>query len=334
MVRFLIRLLQDLELEKPVRIAADAVLRTYGKVRARSGYDMRDTIVIASTGRGGSTWLTEIVATLPGYTVLWEPLHLGNNPECEEYGFGWQNYIPPGTEAPRRREYLRRILTGANLSTSILTSLEFRPLRLLRPGGGYIAKFVNVNMMLPWLMETFPVSGVLMIRHPCAVVASQMRHGAWDHVAKDNMTVPEGLFEEHGHLESVFSDIQTQEEVLAFEWAVQTYIPLSSSRPHPWFLTTYEELVSNGQTVLADLFGALGRSIPDGAYEQLYTPSATASTELDEKAAYEQLRAWRDDLSAEQIDQILGVAHAVGVTAYDETVRPDYDALISMTDRA
>ena len=309
---------------------ADAALETYGKARARSGYDVKDTIVIASTGRGGSTWLTEIVATLPGYTVLWEPLHLGNNPECEEYGFGWQNFIPHDADAPRRREYLRRLLTGENLSTRVLTSLEFRPFRLLKPGGGYLVKFVNANMMLRWMMETFPVSGILMIRHPCAVVASQLHHGGWEHVTKDNVTVPAGLFERYEHLASVFSDIETQEELLAFEWALQTYVPLSSPRPHPWFLTTYEELISRGASVIEDLFAALGRSVPEGAHDQLRRPSATASSDLNETEAHAQLQVWRDRLSTKQIDRILRVTHAVGVSAYDESLRPDRGALTEM----
>jgi hypothetical protein len=316
-----------------VRPVADAALRTYGAVRANTTYNIQDTIVVASTGRGGSTWLTEILATLPGYTVIWEPLHLGNNPTCKRHGFDWQNYVPRKDQAPRRYAYLQKLLTGENLSTQILTSLEFRPIRLLQPSGGYLVKFVNANMMLPWITDKFPVSTVLMIRHPCGVVASQLRHGAWEHVTKENMTVPEGLFDRYEHLSDVYSDIQTREEVLAFEWALQTYIPLSSSRPHPWFLITYEELVTNGASVIDDLFGALDRSVPKKAHNQLRAPSATASSELNETEAHAQLRTWRDHLSTNQVDQILGVAHAVGVTVYDETLRPNHGAIASMADR-
>lgn len=329
MIRRLVHSIQGSVLEDPVRSVADVGLRAYGKARAHSGYDIEDTIVLASTGRGGSTWLTEIVATLPEYTVLWEPLHLGNNPECEEYGFGWQNYIPRGADAPRRKEYLRRLLTGENLSTNVLTSLEFRPLRLLRPGGGYVAKFVNANMMLRWMMDTFPVSGVLMIRHPCAVVASQLQHGAWSHVTKENITIPEKLFERYDHLPDVFSEIQTHEEILAFEWALQTYVPLSSPRPHPWSLVTYEELVSEGRTTVESLFEALGRPVPGKAYDQLRTPSATASEKLQEKEVHAQLWTWRNRLSSKQIDRILRVAHSVGVMVYDEGLLPNHDRLPS-----
>jgi len=327
------RLVSSSVVDRAVRPAADAALRTYGAVRANTTYDIQDTIVVASTGRGGSTWLTEILATLPGYTVIWEPLHLGNNPACEEHGFDWQNYIPRGAEAPRRRRYLQQLLTGENLSTQILTSLEFRPLRLLQPAGGYLVKFVNANMMLPWITDAFPVSTVLMIRHPCAVVASQIEQGAWDHVTKDTMTVPEALFDRYPHLGNVYEAIETHEEVLAFEWALQTYVPLQADPPQSWFLTTYEDLVVDGPSVVESMFGHLGRPVPEAAYDQLHVPSATSSERLKQQDGTNRLSTWRERLSSKQADQILSVAHEVGVSCYDETLRPDHEALAEMTAR-
>jgi hypothetical protein len=181
-------------------------------------------------------------------------------------------------------------------------------------------------------MDAFPVSGVLMIRHPCAVVASQLQHGAWKHVTKENVTIPEALFERYNHLPEVFSEVQTHEEILAFEWALQTYVPLSSPRPHPWCLVTYEELVSEGRTTLRALFEALGRSVPEKAYAQLHAPSATASGALEETNTHAQLRTWRNRLSTKQIDRILRVAHAVGVPVYDDGLHPNLDRLSSMAE--
>jgi hypothetical protein len=200
----------------------------------------------------------------------------------------------------------------------------------LRPGGGYVAKFVNANMMLRWMMDAFPVSGVLMIRHPCAVVASQLQHGAWEHLTRDNITIPGGLFERYDHLPGIFSEIQTHEEILAFEWALQTYVPLSSPPPHPWFLVTYEELVRKGRTTIRSLFEALGRSVPEKAYARLRTPSATASEALEQTDTHAQLRTWRTRLSTQQIDQILRVVHAVGVPVYDDGLLPNQDRLSAM----
>lgn len=327
------RLVSNSVVDRVVRPVADTALRTYGAVRANTTYDIQETIIVVSTGRGGSTWLTEILATLPGYTVIWEPLHLGNNPECREHGFDWQNYIPRGTEAPRRLAYLQQLLTGENLSTQILTSLEFRPARLLQPTGGYLVKFVNANMMLPWITDTFPVSAVLLIRHPCAVVASQIEQGAWDHVTKENMTVPEELFDDYPHLATVFDKIETHEEVLAFEWALQTCVPLRAAPPQPWCLVTYEDLVVDGPSTVAAIFDYLDRPVPDAAAEQLHVPSATSSDHLEEKDGTDRLNTWRERLSPEQADQILTVAHEVGISCYNETLRPDHEALSALTAR-
>jgi hypothetical protein len=171
-------------------------------------------------------------------------------------------------------------------------------------------------------MEEFPVSGVLMIRHPCGVIASQLNHGAWDHVTKENMKIPPMLFERHPHLSEVFDDIESHEEVLAFEWALQTYIPLNAPRPHPWFLTTYEDLVVNGPSTIEAMFEYLGRGVPEEASDQLNTPSATASSRLKRSDGRDQLRTWRERLTAEQIRRILDVVHEVGVKCYDDSLLP------------
>ena len=311
-------------MKQSIRSAADTVLGVWGDFQA-SRYDIRKTIVIACTGRGGSTWLAEIIATLPGYHMLWEPLHLGNNPECTKYGFGWQNYIPRGTTAPVKRDYIEKILTGEKLSTQITTSLHFHPLRLLRLRG-YVAKFVNANMMLGWMLEEFPVRGILMIRHPCAVVSSQLMHGGWDHVTKENCTIPEGLFVDYPHLADVFDDIHEKEEVLAFGWALQTYVPLRQSEPHPWLLTTYERLVERGEHEVERIFHYLDESPPRRAREKLRERSATASRTFSTDRR-KNLSKWRKRLTKKQVDNILRVTHEVGVEAYTVDLVPDYSSL-------
>lgn len=294
---------------------ADAALRTYGRARSRR-YLIENTIAVASTGRGGSTWLAEIVNTLPGYHMLWEPLHLDNNPACVDHGFMWQNYISPGEEAPAERAYLESILTGAELSTGTLSSLSLQPKRLLRPRG-FTVKFVNANMILGWMLDQFPIRAVLMVRHPCAVVASQLAHSGWDGLTKEILTIPDGLFRDHPHLADVFESLREPEEVLAFEWAVNTYVPLSYPQPYPWFLTTYEWLVEEGSEEVDRLFAYLGEPVPAAAYDHLRKASATVASDSNLSAGRDLLTGWKKRLTPQQIANVLGVTHAAGVTAYD-----------------
>ena len=310
-------------LRKAVYPVANAALRLHGRTRSRS-YPIENTIVVASTGRGGSTWLAEIVNTLPGYHMLWEPLHLKNNPVCQRYGFTWQNYIRPDEEAPVKSRYVRSLLTGAELTTGTLSSLSLQPSRLLWPRG-YTVKFVNANMMLGWMLRRFPVRAVLMVRHPCAVVASQLAHGGWKGLTKDVLTIPAGLLDDYPHLRDVFEDIERPEEVLAFEWSVATLVPLRHPAPHPWLLTTYEWLVEDGHNEVDRLFGHLGEPVPAAAYDHLRKASATVSDESNLAVGRDVLTGWRHRLSPSQVDNVVRVAHDAGVTVYDRAARPHLD---------
>jgi len=158
-----------------LRSLGNRALDAYGAWRARR-YDVENTIVVACTGRGGSTWLAQIIASLPRHHLLWEQLHWRTNPECQEYGFGEPIYLTKERAMPEQERFVRRILTGQTLPSAINSSRYFEPWDLVRVRA-YVAKFVTANMLLPWMVETFGVQAVFMIRHPCAVVASQMAYG-------------------------------------------------------------------------------------------------------------------------------------------------------------
>lgn len=162
---------------------ADYALRLISRRKAKN-YDLRKTRLIVCPGRSGSTWLAELSAQTPGYSIIWEPLHPGNNPVCRNHGFGWQTYLSANAHAPKEKEYLHRILSGKEVSVRTLTSLELDLLDLAQKDGGFVVKMVQGNMILPFVVEHFTVKAVFMMRHPCAVVASQVRHGGWDHITK------------------------------------------------------------------------------------------------------------------------------------------------------
>ena len=55
----------------------------------------------------------------------------------------------------------------------------------------WIVKFCRANRMLPWMVEHLDIRPpIYLLRHPCAVVSSQLRHEAFDYMGstyeKDN----------------------------------------------------------------------------------------------------------------------------------------------------
>jgi len=298
------------------------LLKVYSDLR-KSNYDIRQTIIVASSPRGGSTWLAELISTLPGSQILWEPLHPGNNPICKQFGFTWQNYPSFRFDSSaRQQQYMYDILTGADLSTRLVHPRYFDALQIfyLRR---YIIKFVNANMILSWILELFPVRAILMLRHPCAVVSSQMLHGAWSSITRDSMPtlVPQKLLEDYPYLKPISETLHSLEELLAFFWAIQNLIPLQKRDP-AWLLTTYERMVTHGNEEILRLFNYLDEPIPKTASLQLRKPSSTTKNYSNVAQGRDPLTGWRSNLTAKQIDLILATVHNVGITCYTEDYMP------------
>jgi hypothetical protein len=303
----------------------DKVLNSWGTYNAKT-YDIKNTIVVASSGRGGSTWLAEIIGTLPGYPIIWEPLHLGKNPECKNYGFNWNTYIPVGDRDPIKKNYLNFLLTGTNLSTAKVSSLAFHPIQYLR-FRGFLVKFVNANLILNWMLEQFPIQAILMIRHPCAVIDSQLRHSAWHHVNKNNLTFLEQIAADYPHLTEIFHQIETREEALAFAWVLKTYVPLIQPKSRSLYITTYEDLIDNAEVEVNKIFDFLHKPVPSKAYRQLKIASNTTQNISNVATGKNPLTGWKDNLSATQIENILNIVHRSGIDFYTDDILPDRSRL-------
>ena len=298
---------------------ADRILEAYGIVRCRS-FDIRNSVALVATGRGGSTWLAELVTQLPNRVLLWEPLHLGNNPAIARHGLGWNPYLPVGSEHPEFETYLRKLLTGNALNTRTLTSLNFDLRALLAPRG-FVVKFVQAHGIMPWFSRLFPVPIVGMIRHPCAVVASQLKHGkSWRNLTKENIDVNINMLRDYPHMEAVFDRIGTTVEALAFEWALKTYFLLQTDRR---LLLTYEAMVAEPWKEAERVFAYLEEPTPSGILGGLEAPSATTHHEANYDNWEDRLRGWQRQLSHAEQDQILGVAHDMRVTLYGAGLYPD-----------
>jgi hypothetical protein len=219
------------------------------------------------------------------------------------------------------RKHLHQVLTGERLSPFINSQRYFHPLKLLRIRS-YVIKFVTANMMLPWLCDEFDVQAVFMVRHPCAVVSSQMVHGAWAEIDK-SFCKHDRLFEDYPHLQPVFERLDGQEEILAFNWAIQNLVPLKAPAPRPWVETTYERLVETGREEVDRIYAELGwDETPPQAYAYLRTPSATTVSESNVAKGNDPLVGWRKRLTTKQIDRILSVTHDVGLDVYTDDLRP------------
>lgn len=292
--------------------------------------DGSTSIFIFCAARSGSTWLAEIISTLPGYHMIFEPLNPRLNPESREYGLSWNHYLSADDEDRILEEYLRSLTRGRGLNSRILNPKKRTGIQPIR---GYVVKFTYAVYLLGWALQHFSNRTLLMIRHPCAVVSSKLSHGEWSHLPPAPPELPDGLLADHPVLTELSSRVTSLETRLAFEWVKGTLASLPYCSHENVYLTTYEKLVTEGENELEVIFRHLDEPVPDGALEQLGTASTTTSTTSNVKKGKDPLSGWKDRLSKKQIDSIMKMVDLAGIGFYSRDLQPDYDELKNWIDR-
>jgi hypothetical protein len=208
-------------------------------------------------------------------------------------------------------------------------------------GNKLVVKSIGLSRLLPWISKRFELRGIyFIIRHPCAVVASQIKTG-WCgyHLTSppysDIFPTRQQVLEEASEIEGLdqslinkLEKIQTQDEILAAVWCLDNYVPLSFSKPHPWITVIYEKIKTMGEEEIIRLFNEIGmKDIPPSAFRNLNIPSMLTLRGENKivKRAEKQLSKWKESLSKKQIERILKIVSDFGLDFYTENIEPDYD---------
>lgn len=248
---------------------------------------IEDTIIIAGTPRSGTTLVMELLGWLPRYTTLFEPLHPTWFREAYIAGFQPRTYLPPGKNWPEGEKYLEKVLSGNVVSKNPYLRINPKYIihRLL--SNKIIVKFVRANRLLPWIQEKFNVRGtIFVIRHPCAVISSQLNTGFYGYAHPDyhnfyNMLPSQDqLMKEISKIEPYYPGLlekverlEKPEEILASIWSIDNLIPLCSDQSSSWYILVYEKLITEGIKELRKIFHWLREDVPIEAIKQLNIPS-------------------------------------------------------------
>jgi hypothetical protein len=129
-----------------------------------------DQILIFSDPRGGSTWLAEMINTIPNSAILWEPLHLKYMTDFKKLGFSWRQFIPEKEEWNEAKKAFDKVLSGKVLNewTLLKTDIE-----TYKEADKLIVKICRGNALLPWIVNqyNFKYKPIYLIRNPFAVVS-------------------------------------------------------------------------------------------------------------------------------------------------------------------
>lgn len=282
-------------------------------------FPVAKNFLLTSSPRSGSTLLGAVLNAIPRSCPLFEPLHLRNVPEASAAGFSWRTYRDPEVSWPEGEAFLHSVFAGSTVNDWTSREMAWRDIAFSRR---QVVKFVRANRLLPWIVSHFSIpEPLLLMRHPCAVVASQLNYG-WS--SADAPQRPE-FVGEGSAIARVLSELEGVEEFLAASWALDQMPALGVPGVPPWKIVTYEELTLHPEATIAAIAGHWDVPIKlKEALVALDRPSSVVSS-----GGVSGMAGWKSTLSTEQIDRILRTVRSLGITLYSDEEQADYAQLSS-----
>ncbi len=286
-------------------------------VRTCRSFPPEEHILIFAEPRGGSTWLAEIMSKLLRIPILWEPLHLRGVEHFKKAGLGWEQVIPEDAQWEEAKNAFEELLRGKVLNEWLCIASP--PLRFLF-AKRMLIKFCRGNALLPWLtrMFRFKYAPIYLVRHPLAVVCSQLKHGAWD-ALPEKFVLPNNKYNDI-YVENIdfLTGLKNKAEVLLANWCIMNASTITNPRnDKDWITVHYEDLVLDPEFEMRRIFGRLGLPVPDSFVDLMSVPSRTAKDQplLDNKRS--QLEKWMYYFDQEQLDRFSMIMRHFKVECYN-----------------
>jgi len=266
-------------------------------------FEPSETILLFSDPRGGSTWLSEVLLKATNSAVVWEPLHPRIKSEFRKLDLGASSrrYIPEDVSWPEAKKAFQLLFSGKLLySNSFFLSKPWKFIIAKR----LLVKICRGNGMIPYITKNFNFSlkPIYLVRHPFAVVASQLRHGSWDKIP-DRFELPKSPFPEFYFQHKEFlKSLNSREEVLTAVWCLINSVPLNHARNNKdWITIHYENLLLNPEIEMKRIFNIWGMDYPDNIKKNIAILSKTAKPNQFEENKINQLEKWKDFFSEDQL---------------------------------
>ncbi|ATU08087.1 sulfotransferase [Methanohalophilus portucalensis] len=283
-------------------------------------YPLRNTNpwIISGSPRSGTTWLAEIIAaSYQNNRLIWEPFS-NRNQKATEAGFNkrYLFYSKDEYNIERNKEkFIHKLLKGEMLNFFTL-GLWMYPTNIgsVLKKGKLIIKCVEGNGIVGYLHNKYNIpKPVIIIRHPCAVIASQMRMGTWD----DHPHIDPKLLQVYPKIGELMNNANSLKEKLAITWAGD--VLAAKLFQNDVQVVYYEDLVLNGNIVLKEIFAEWGvEDVPEPCIKKLESMSKSSRYWSENNSGMAKLKSWTNYLSENDIKNIFKIIKFLDIKDYEE----------------
>lgn len=297
-------------------------------------------MLIVGSGRSGTTWLSDEIAAKVGTRTIFEPLQRSRVPGVPSWGHVGEHagkFLTCRDNDSEMDNFFERLLSGEICNTWTRQDWRLVPRwteaspfierffyhlaarrnrRRTRQGTHSVIKFIKANLMLDWIDHKFDVKIIYVIRHPCQVIGSRLKH-KWRFDVSDITQQPELMRRELSPFKSMIESARTPVQQLAATWCVENRIPLLQSRRANWICQTYEDCIFDTERV----FDAFDQFLIGEQNKR--RKSRIPNSNLAARAARpDASRPWHHPLSEQQGEEVLAYCRDFGIQLYGRCQRP------------
>jgi len=312
---------------------------------------MSAPIIIAGSGRSGTTWILDAIAKVNNLDTVFEPLHPIVVPKAKEFAC---KYVEKGDHEPELFEFMSTVFNGQ--LRSLWATYRIRPDRLTlgsirrnsnwqfrrflseykrlaknlknyrrKKSNQVLFKFIRANLMLGWLAESFHAKIVFVLRHPAAVIASriplmEIGHGLSWGLDEDLYLYlnNEKLFDRYLQ---PYRDLLHDESLsliasLSILWCIENIVPLIHAQSEGYCIVFYEDLIKDPDRHWERITSALALDAVPG--KALIEAPSQQAPDVMVKATYteKQLSKWQHYFSNRQLEEIQNILNLFHVNIY------------------
>lgn len=296
------------------------------------------TIVVLGFGKSGTTWIADIISKITGQLILFEPIHPSVTDLATEF-----SYLP--VKANEKSELLKSFYDDVlnkrdrkkwlmrNHVPDRLEKISERFLEILWEECSIAGfKEIRANFMIEWFMKHLDASIVFIMRHPGATVSSiKGRPNFWEFGWPEtyNIFLERTIYNERYKHHKIADNVnvvagaETYAEKCAVMWAITHAIALPELTRLGLPIFYYEDFYDFPFNSSRALMRYLGYDHVNIHPAYLFTPSMTTLLTIhgiqimEDERAKKGIAFFEERLSAEELDSIMRIVKAFGITCYN-----------------
>lgn len=174
-------------------------------------------------------------------------------------------------------------------------------------------------MMLSWLRKNFEARIVYIVRHPAAVVMSQMRAlPAWN--LNDRFEIYRGderlLSCLGSHARKLLFERLEPVEAFTLSWCIENSIALRQAESCDIHVVYYEDLLENGESEWFSILSALGLPVMPEPSLIVKPSQQTWGKKATDSSLVRQYASWKQKIDKETAFKIQGILDATQTSLY------------------